>query len=100
MRAPRRAPSSSASVISCARPEGRPLRVRRRGPPLQPFVHPAYDVLEALDAVHRLARTRQLMRFTREPDHDGGDLPVFERPEPHFPPFAPPPPVLPVPQDE
>src|SRR5258708_28967818 len=51
---------------------------------LQPLIHPADDVLEALDAMTRLARTGELVRLAREADHHRPDLPVLERTEHHL----------------
>src|SRR5262249_34190258 len=46
--------------------------------PLQVLVEPGDDVLQALDAVPRLAGTRKLVALSREADHDGRLLEVLE----------------------
>src|SRR3954468_13382150 len=51
---------------------------------LQPLIHPADDVLEALDAMPGLARAGQLVGLAREADHHRRDLPIFERAEHHL----------------
>src|ERR1700721_1775136 len=42
------------------------LRMRH---PHQPLIKPPYDVVEALDAMPRLSRTRQFMRLSRKDSH-------------------------------
>src|SRR4029079_19552647 len=79
---------------------GPALRIGRGGFPLQPFVHPADDVLQPLDAVPRLAGPRKLMRFAREADHDRRDFPILEGAEHLCPAFGRRRPVIGVPQNQ
>jgi hypothetical protein len=52
---------------------------QRRG--AQPLVHPSDDVLQAFDAMPRLAGARELVVFVREPHHHGVALQELERAE-------------------
>src|ERR1043166_6945846 len=47
----------------------------------QVLVHPSDDVLQALDAMPRLAGTRELVALVGNADHDGRALQGFERAE-------------------
>src|SRR5216684_2361054 len=70
----------------CREPGGRsrPIllrRIRRVLHSPEPLIHPPDDVLQAFDAVPRLARSRKLVVFARESDHHGRDPPVLQRAE-------------------
>src|SRR2546423_598364 len=47
----------------------------------QPLIEPADNVIQALDAVPRLARTREFVRLSRKDNHCGGPLQELERAE-------------------
>src|SRR5262244_4649456 len=47
----------------------------------QPMIEPADDVLQSLNAMPRLTRTRKLMSLVREAHHHGWNLSVLERAE-------------------
>src|SRR5262249_15949608 len=46
-----------------------------------PFIEPADNVLQTLDAMPGLSRTRQLVRLVREANHHRGYLAVLQRAE-------------------
>src|SRR5688500_2127289 len=60
---------SAVCMVRYARSLLHPERSRRVRARLQVFVEPADDVLQALDAVPRLARAREVMVLVRETHH-------------------------------
>src|SRR5438477_11033587 len=57
--------------------------VLRFGNAEQPMIEPAQNILQSLNPVPWLARSRELVRFVREPHHHRRDFAKLERAE-HF----------------